>query len=274
MGPRISWYENTSIINREWVIADEEIIIRAKNYRKRLKSIWDRNNFAAIIHDIKKFYLEYDLKPEMTQKAYDNVYEILTMVVDRNDVEKVVKAYTLTNNFHILINTHLANLVNMNNINDLGLDPNAPPMTYWNGPLDFACIFVNHTQLEKYRPNTNEKVFRGMTVSEEVAMVYCIGTRFMNKTFVSTSKHEGVALSFANKCTNLVACLCIYTLRPGLRRTALDISMISAVEDQSEILILPYAMFEVKNVVRSADDSPDSIDITIELEECHQKLDD
>jgi hypothetical protein len=274
MGPRISWLEQTSVFNKEWVIADEEIIIRAKNYRSRLRRIWERNGFAEIVNDIRTIYLNYDLKPYMTPKSYEDVDAILTAAENRNEVEKVVEAYTMTNNFHNLVNTHLANLVNMNNVQDIGLDPNAPAMTYWCGPLDFACIFVNHEKLEKYRPEANEIVYRGMTVSQEVVMTYRNGARFMNKTFVSTSKDKEIALCFAGRSPGLVSCLCIYTLRPSIRRTALDISSISAVTDESEILILPYSTFEVTNVVRSNDNIPDSIDFTIELQECHQEIDD
>jgi hypothetical protein len=274
MGPRVSWLEQPSVFNKEWVVADEEIMIRAKNYRNRLKSIWDRNSFAEIVNDIRTIYLNYDLKPCMTPEAYENIDRILTVAEDRNEVEKVVKAYTMTNNLHNLINTHLANLVNMNNVQDIGLDPNAPAMTYWCGPLDFACIFVNHKKLEKYRPETDEIVYRGMTVSQEVAMTYRNGTRFMNKTFVSTSKYKEVALCFASGSIDLVTCLCIYKLRPSIQRTALDISSMSAVKDESEILILPYSTFEVTNVIRSNNNRPDSIDFTIELQECHQEIDD
>jgi hypothetical protein len=215
MGQRISWLEQTSVFNKEWVVADEEVIIRAKNYRNRLRRIWERNSFAEIVNDIRTTYLNYDLQPYMTQKSYKDIDTILTEAEHRNEVEKVAEAYTMTNNFHNLVNTHLANLVNMNNLEDIGLDPNALAMTYWGGPLDFACIFVNHQKLEKYRPITDEVVYRGMTVPQEVVMTYRIGTRLMNKTFVSTSKYKEVALCFACRSPDLVSCLCIYTLKPS-----------------------------------------------------------
>ena len=93
----------------------------------------------------------------------------------------------------------MANLVNVNNVDGLGLDPNAPAMTYWCGPLDFACIFVNHQKLEKYRPEINLIVYRGMTTSQEVVRTYRKGICFMNKTFVSTSINKEVALCFAGE---------------------------------------------------------------------------
>jgi hypothetical protein len=272
MGPRISWLEQTSVFNKEWVVADEEVVIRARNYRKRLRRIWERNSFAEIVNDMRTIYLQYDLKPHMVQKPFENVDTILTEAEDRNEVEKVVEAYTMTNNFHEIVNTHLANLVNMNNLEDIGLDPNAPAMTYWCGPLDFACIFVNHENLEKYKPENNTIVYRGMTVPPDVILPYRIGVRLMNKTFVSTSQFKEVALFFAGRSSNLVACLCVYTLRPSIRRTALDISSISSVKDESEILILLYSTFEVTNVIQSDDDGLNSIDLTIELQECHQDI--
>jgi len=273
MGPRVSSLENTSILNKEWVVADEEIITRAKSYRNRLRSIWERNSFAEIVNDIRTIYLKFDLKQDMNPEAYENVNKILIEAEDKDEVENVVVAYTMTNNFHQLINIHLANLVNMNNVDDLGLDPDAPAMTYWCGPLDFACIFVNHEKLEKYRPETNVIVYRGMTISQEVVKTYRYGTRFMNKTFVSTSKSQQVALCFAGKSPGFVTCLCIYTLRPSIRRTALDISSISAVKDENEILILPYSTFEVTNVIQSSENEPKLVDCIIELQECHPETD-
>ena len=73
MGQRISWLEQTSVSNKEWVVADEEVIIRAKNYRNRLRRIWERNSFAEIVNDIRTTYLNYDLQPRMAQKSYKDI---------------------------------------------------------------------------------------------------------------------------------------------------------------------------------------------------------
>lgn len=91
---------------------------------------------------------------------------------------------------------------------------------------------------------------------------------------MSTSKSQEVALCFAGESVGFVTCLCIYTLRPSIRRTALDISSISAVKDEGEILILPYSTFEVTNVIKSNENEPKLVDFIIELQECHPETDD
>ncbi|CAF0955869.1 unnamed protein product [Rotaria sordida] len=273
MGQRPSWLTDSPIVNKEWVIVDTAVTIRARNYRRSLRRTWECNSFSGIVDDIRTLYLEGDLKAPLGPKAYQDIDKLLKEACNQNDVEKVVKAYTLANSFHALVNSHLANLVSTNNLKDIGMDPDAPFMTYWYGPLDFACILVYDQQLEKYRPNQNQKVYRGMTVPQEVVVSYRVGTRLMNKTFVSTSKCKQVALYFTGKCPDLVTCICIYTLKPGVRRTALDITNLSAVEGEEEIIILPYSTFEVTNVRLTANE-PDSIDYTIELQECHNEIDD
>jgi hypothetical protein len=269
MGQRPSRDED--LPNAYWEVVDHEVSRLAHNYRIRLQETWDNNTFREIISSIQNYYLALDLKQLMkkTPGYYTTVYRYFQEAYDTNRVEPVVRAYTSETSFYRLINEDLANLVSSNNFRDIALSPDAPrDRLYWEGALDVACVIVNHPNLDRYRIRNERKVFRGMRVPNIVLANYCIGNRFMNKTFLSTSNSRGTANLFQGSTADEVGCICIYTLVPSERRTAMDIQGISKFVSESEVLILPYTTFEVTSVkIHQIDGTSDQY--IIELRECH-----
>ena len=260
-----------------WEVVDREVRRRARNYRNSLLRTWEKNEFREIISDVRNLYLALDLRPStspqansMSRGSYDSIIEYFQKAYDTNRCEPIIEAYTSATGFHRRINEDLANLVSTNNLRDIGISPNAPTRHYWQGPLDIACIFVNHPHLRRYEIKEETKAYRGMTVPRRVLENYRGGTRWMNKTFLSTSRLETTASKFQGQSGLEVGCVCHFTLVPSNRRTAIDIAAMS-VFDEQEILILPYTTFEVlKGVERDYRDEEGQDPHIIELRECHE----
>lgn len=267
MGPFPSRLSDPSSWNASWVVIDDDVTIRARNYRQKLENIWEHNPFLSIVEDVRRFYVTQDLKPPtMEAKEHEAVMKLLADAIDQNDVRLVIRAYTSPTQFFKWINTHLANLVNTKDRKKLTMANSAHRMCYWGGPLDIACLLVNHPDLEKYRSATNQCIFRGMSVERVVQEQYRPGVRIINKTFVSTSKSRDVANMFLGKTADRVSCLFIITLGESRRRTALDIQDLSTFPEEEEVLILPYTTFEVVRVEYQGTDSKE-IDYVIEMKE-------
>jgi hypothetical protein len=272
MGQRPS--RDKDLPNAYWEVVDHEVTRRAHNYRIRLQETWNNNTFHEIIFSIQKYYLALDLEKPLTEASptyYNTVQNYFQEAYDTNRIEPVVQAYTSETNFYRLINEDLADLVSTNNFRDIALSPDASQdRVYWEGSLDVACVIVNHPDLDRYRIKEERKVFRGMRVPNTVLANYCIGNRFMNKTFLSTSKLKEVAERFQGSSEDEVGCICIYTLVPSETRTAIDIQHISNFALECEVLILPYTTFEVTKVdIHRIDATSDQY--IIELRECHPK---
>jgi hypothetical protein len=101
---------------------------------------------------------------------------------------------------------------------------------------------------------------------------YTIGAHILNRSFVSTSKDPSIAQMFAGnilqETSNLhgltsVSVLLKYIIKQN--ETAIDIEHMSTVEDEKEVLILPFSVFRIKNRIEN---NAEKCYIEIDLEEC------
>ncbi|CAF0904638.1 unnamed protein product [Adineta steineri] len=112
------------------------------------------------------------------------------------------------------------------------------------------------------------QTYRGMTITEKDLYKYVVKSKIMNKSFLSTSKSKEIAEVFSGciqehlsiQATDIAA-FCTYIIKNS--ETALDLEKISEFgEAESEVLILPFSIFEVKSVQRLSTNK-----VHIELEE-------
>ncbi|CAF0838826.1 unnamed protein product [Adineta steineri] len=112
------------------------------------------------------------------------------------------------------------------------------------------------------------QTYRGMTITEKDLYKYVVRSKIMNKSFLSTSKSKEIAEVFSGCVqeqlpiqTTDIAAFCTYIIKNS--ETALDLEKISEFgEAESEVLILPFSIFEVKSVQRLSTNR-----VHIELEE-------
>ncbi|CAF0920605.1 unnamed protein product [Didymodactylos carnosus] len=116
-----------------------------------------------------------------------------------------------------------------------------------------------------------------MLMTENDLGKYQTGSQIMNRTFLSTSKKLTVAEFFAGEGQKnsfrktpdrmhiQISVVCQYKIRNI--RTALDIELMSNILDEQEVLITPFATFNVTNVKRHDPTTNPSVLVEIELEE-------
>jgi hypothetical protein len=122
------------------------------------------------------------------------------------------------------------------------------------GPYLFAAAIMHHPSLvsEYYMGTT----YRGMSISQDALNEYIAGARVITNTCLSTS----ITIDMSDKFMNFVdptvrPILCVYrTTQP---HTSLSIRNMSAVKDEDEVLILPFAVFRVQRVDINAFRFPD-----------------
>jgi len=260
----------TASLPAEWSVSDSHVIKKSHNYRQYLMKTWIKIKYLDIIEAVYVHYIQYDIKSAIKDDTkFQNINKLFLEAFEKNDVTKVILAYTLDGPFFRLLNHHLAIIICADNVEQMKMRKTVK-MHYWEGPLDIATIFVCHPDLERFCFKQGS-VFRGMCIEKEEDLIpyRTIGNRFLNKTFVSTSKNPEVAKMFsgidANTQPSKISCLFRYTIVESVRRTALDIYSLSNFSYEEEVLILPYATFEVISYEPS---SSISNLIEIELREC------
>ncbi len=254
----------------EWSVSDPQVRQKSQNYRKDLLETYAKNEYLSMIETVYKNYIQHDIKQAMkNEDNFRTIDKLFREAIDNNDVTKVICAYTLDGSFFKILNHHFAIIICADNVERIEMRK-LVKMRYWEGPLDIAAMLVCHPDLEGFRFR-HGIVFRGMRIEkdEDLLPYQKIGTRFLNKTFISTSKNPEVAKIFAGATldspSSKKSCLFKYTIVESARRTALDIHGFSKFPEEEEVLILPYANFEVVSYQLS---SSDENLIEIELREC------
>ena len=261
----------TCSLSAEWNISDGQVQKRSQNYRRYFTETSTKIPYLEIINDAHVLYIQHDVQQAMKNQRdqWEEINRLFLQAVRDNDVTKVIHAYTLDGRFFRVLNHHLAICVSADDVEKMKIRKTVK-MHYWEGPLDIATIFVCHPSLENLRFKQGI-VFRGLCIKneEDLREYQTIGNRLLNKTFVSTSQDQNVAMMFAGVAwqteTAHKCCLLKYTLIDSGQRTALDIHTLSQFPEEKEVLLLPYANFQVTNYQHSRT-NPNLIDI--ELREC------
>ncbi|CAF1494692.1 unnamed protein product, partial [Didymodactylos carnosus] len=262
----------------EWVIADTDLVKECEHFRngtdslKRYDYLATRELLAEIInYYIKEYLVQNEGLPDAQIKEIE--YDFTEALHQRDIIHYLIKAYTSsTANFHKILNKHLAKYL----------------MDYFDQKVHFSrnyrlinCLknivallihhpdFINHHFIGT--------TYRGMLMTENDLEKYQTGSLIMNRTFLSTSKKLTVAEFFAGEGqqntsrktpdrTHIqISVVCQYKIKNT--RTALNIESMSSILDEQEVLITPFATFNVTNVKRHDPTTNPSVSVEIELEE-------
>ncbi|CAF1238290.1 unnamed protein product [Didymodactylos carnosus] len=220
----------------EWIYVDDDPEAYASFNRKSLMKCKSDADFNRLATGIQKSYIDGKLADG---HKISHIQWLFEQAVKENDPRYVVKAYTAETVFYVRLNTDLAMMEK-----------------YWSGDKHerhVASIFTFHPAFEPYQ--FTGETYRGVKMSDSDLKQYIVGSEFMNKTFLSTSKDRSNAEKFMNDfnprrnaLNELIkhSVLCKYVIK--YPTTALAIEDLSEYPNEKEVLILPYASFVVKQL--------------------------
>ena len=246
----------------EWSLNTSEAV----QWKSRLSKLLQPNrSFQETIQYLMDNYLrDQVLLPSAQLKP---ILAFFQSALEENDATHLVRAYTSNSAFSGIVNHHLAER--------LFQSFRREPMS---GPLEqsvacLASIFLHRPELQTF--SFTGEVYRGLLLSQADFDQYHIDQRLLNKSFLSTSKDPLVAtiyagLSVRNRARrsrdgDLLQFPVIFTYQIRNQGTALDISHLSNILSEQEVLIKPLRAFQVR-AIRFNHDA--DIDVEIDLEEC------
>ena len=231
----------------EWLAVDENVIKRAAAYRQRIRDLAENLPFS--IEPIIQDYLES--QPELRDDGcLDEIIALFRQAARENDPTYIVKAYTAETPFYRSLNKELARTSQqVMNVAIYSLDPQF--QRFWKTHGRIAGIISQHEKMKPCR--FQGSCYRGMRISETELAKYQQGARVMNRSFLSATVEENIALRFAvdlEEDTDKLPVICKYKIRN--RHTALDIAEMSCYPNEREILIAPYTVFTVVTITSRA----------------------
>jgi len=141
----------TSSLSAEWSVSDCHVIKKSQNYRNSLMDTWIKVKYLSIVGAARAIYIQHDIKQAIKNETnFQNIDKLFLEAFSTNDVEKVVRAYTLDGPFFKILNRHLATIICADDTERMKMKKRVK-MHYWEGSLDIATMFVCHPDLEKFR---------------------------------------------------------------------------------------------------------------------------
>ena len=246
---RFADYESGHI---DWMKCDADAEELAKEYRFRHIGFgWKSKHMERRINFIRE---------EMSCTDVERIGKFLDDAQEKQDPRYLLKAYTVESDFYRKLNKELAT-----KHFDQGTNSG---ITYF---IDF---FYNNPSFEQL--SFKGKVYRGMCVTKDDLKQYGVGGKVMNKAFMSTTKSRSIAQGFAtNDLTNRktqqgeyvkLSVFCTYEIIND--RTGLDIEKLSEYTTEQEVLVGPYAAFEIRAIRY-----PKTQSVEIDLRECQKPID-
>jgi hypothetical protein len=273
----------------EWSLVGDDLLEKRRKFRDVIDLYKNYDNHTLISKLIAEFihyYLnEYLLshsngtgnpEDQVTSEQIKTLEVYFRGAIEEKDyLTYFIRAYTLTDSFHKLLNKHLALYVL-----DYFDESKNFLSTYRlvNCLAHIVTLLIHHPKLSQYE--YRGLCYRGMRVTQYDLNQYKLGQHILNRSFLSTSIDRQVAEMFAGEGQQSkmrytpkrnyalqYSCLCQYSIKQ--KGTAIDIKMLSMRPDEKEVLILPFAVFKVVAIKRNDLEDPTApISIEIELEEC------
>nr|ACD54640.1 unknown [Adineta vaga] len=212
----------------EWIVVEGYPSLYASFNHESLWRCGTNDEFQRLCHGIRQQYINEN-GPLANVKLIDAIRLYFDRALQNNDPEEVVRAYTAQTGFYTRLNEDLSQMP-----------------THWSGTKherSIVSILLFHPELQQYK-YTGE-THRGMIMSSDV------GTIFMNKSLLSSSKESEKAQSFMKDPKSSVKHTVICTYRIQNDSTALNIESLSIFEEEKEVLILPCVTFKVKSIRKS-----------------------
>jgi len=227
-------------------------------------------SFQEIILFLQENYLKNYVN--LSSRELEKIIFFFHHAYENNDASFIVQAYTSPTQFYAIVNNHLAEYL----LKCFRFDEEQSIIEQCVAHL--ASIFIHRSELRSMA--FTGTVYRGLLLFQSDLEIYTENKRLLNKSFLSTSKEPSVASIYAgcgdqNKMRTTVdktplqyTALCIYKIRNP--NTALDISNISEIPFEYEILIMPLCAFQVQSVRKDINNN--DIQIIIVLEECDDSI--
>ncbi|CAF1174988.1 unnamed protein product [Adineta ricciae] len=231
----------------EWIFVQNDPASYASFNRESLMKCRKDEEFHRLCRGIRQQYINEN-GPLASVEGIDIIRSYFDRAMQINDSKQVVRAYTAETGFYRRLNEDLSQMP-----------------THWSGTRherSMISILMFHPELQQY--TYMGETHRGMMISSEELKEYVVGTVFMNKTFLSTSKDKKQTekfITYSESSTKLKV-VCKYLIKH--EGTALDIEAISEFEHEREVLILPYASFKVKSIQKSTGINNDITQIDVE----------
>jgi hypothetical protein len=241
---------STNVLEWVWSSEGDWQTQSTGNCNQRFISTNDVKTAARTILEAASFQTLYNV---------ERIRGFLEEALETGDPIQLVKIYTLPSGFYPAINTALAESPSY-----LEYSYVQQREKFFAFAGYFAGCFIGHKKLDKYR--YTDVSYRGMTLSPEYfEKNYKVGWIVLIKPFTSTSKCRDVAEQFLPTPgeSESLAGLCIFNNTSELtygrtdvsltaRRppVALDISSISEMPHEEEVLIVPFTSFKIKAINR------------------------
>jgi hypothetical protein len=259
----------------EWVDSYKNAYRISYENREHMKRWLLKVPLKKLLDEIDTGYI--DKIPFADEKQRNKIKEHLGYVIELEDPLGLVQAYTdPATLFYKLLNHNLADigsnfrfLSTQNLFNSGYLDNEAPKGL---GQHIFSAIIINHPRFQPYYHTGT--FYRGMNVTPDDLKEYVPGNIVMTRSFLSTSEDRNVPQFFIgfDDYETHPPVSCIYKVTNP--RSSLSVKKISQLEEENEVLIIPFVVFEVKEhrdveIIREGKSYRMK---EIELEECSPDL--
>jgi hypothetical protein len=258
---------NTGAI--EWELVDEDVLEKAREERRIIKTIYDTVETKSMFERIEKNYIDKGLSH--TEKI-QNIRRFFQKATQEQDPKWIIKAYTAETNFYKILNTEVACGAGKYQserryiIALLSFHPKLNELSYTG--LSYRVIQMNYHDLEKYQENSSlmTKSFLSSSIDRKIAELF-LCQKESSQTLNLAGERKTVDGSLIKSWV-----MCIYHVKH--QRTALHIENSSQYVNEGEILIMPYSVFEVKSIKQiPVSHLSNGQSITeIQLEECQNYL--
>lgn len=287
-------YNNNNNPYIEWAIVDADLLDKRRRFRELIdvyKSYDSHNLISKVIAEFIHYYLnEYLMnhnnnaehqQDQITREQIKNIEEYFREAIEKKDyLTYFIKAYTFTNDFHRVLNKHLA-LYILDYFDESKIFSSTYRLV--NCLAHIVTLLIHHPNLSQYR--YRGFCYRGMRITQNDLNQYRSNQHMLNRSFLSTSVNRQVAEMFAgegqqskmrftpqNQSALQYSCLCRYLIKQD--STAIDVQTLSMRPEEEEVLILPFTVFKVVTIKRHYPDNLTApISVEIELEECEDPND-
>ncbi|CAF1178871.1 unnamed protein product [Rotaria sp. Silwood1] len=257
---------NTGVI--EWELIDDDVLDKAAEERDIIKSVY---NNAAGSDSMNKMFEK--IEKNYINKGLANIHGIeiikrfFQKATKEQDPQWIIKAYTAETDFYTTLNTEIAGGAGMYQSERryiIALLSHHPILNNYTfiGPA-YRVMRQNHDDLKKYEVDCclMTKSFLSSSIDRKVAELFVVRQEEEREKGGTKARFKADGKVIKSWV------MCIYQIKR--KRTALHIENSSQYANEGEILIMPYTVFQVKNISQfKAEFLPDKPLMTqIELEE-------
>ena len=265
----------------DWELLNTNVPWTASKFREELVP-WndDKKKLQNKLYSIYKGYLTIRLRELKKNKDFildkdaDRIRDLFYQAYKKCDPKLMLEAYSINQSFCKFLNNDMARIVLHDIYHGCSKFSCDTLYTTQDGTKSIANILSHHPEFQTYEGT----VYRGMVLPIDLGHMqvnHCI----MTKTFLSTSKNRHAAEMFAgydrsddtldSTDETITSILCTYIVKNiNGKRRALDMSCISTIKDEEEVLLLPYSIFLITKHEFIDVGNSNRKRIEIEFEEC------